>query len=36
MQHLSQNQIMALAQPLPMSRDDKLECWAATDRKKIR
>jgi hypothetical protein len=29
MQHLSQNQIMALAQPLPMSRDDKLECWAA-------
>jgi hypothetical protein len=29
MQHLSQNQIMALAQPLPMSRDEKLERWAA-------
>jgi hypothetical protein len=28
MQHLSQDQIMAMAQPIPMSRDDKLERWA--------
>jgi hypothetical protein len=29
MQHLSQDQIMAMAQPIPMSRDDKLERWAS-------
>jgi hypothetical protein len=28
MQHLSQDQIMAMAKPIPMSRDDKLERWA--------
>ena len=29
MQHLSQDQIVAMAQPIPMSRDDKLERWAS-------
>ena len=29
MQHFSQDQIMAMAQPIPMSRDDKLERWAS-------
>jgi hypothetical protein len=28
MQHLRQEQIMAMAQPIPMSRNDKLERWA--------
>ena len=28
MQHLQQDQLMAMAQPIPMSRDDKLERWA--------
>jgi hypothetical protein len=28
MQHLRQEQIAALAQPIPMSRDDRLERWA--------
>ena len=29
MQHLSHGQITAMAQPIPMSRDDKLEQWAS-------
>ena len=29
MQHLSQDQLLAMAQPIPMSRDDKLERWAS-------
>jgi hypothetical protein len=29
MQHLSQDQIVAMAMPIPMSRDDKLERWAS-------
>jgi hypothetical protein len=29
MQHLSQDQILAMARPIPMSRDDKLERWAS-------
>jgi hypothetical protein len=29
MQHLSHDQITAMAQPIPMSRDDKLERWAS-------
>ena len=29
MQHLSQDQIMAMAQPIPLTRDDKLERWAS-------
>ena len=28
MQHLQQDQLMAMAQPIPMSRDDKLDRWA--------
>ena len=29
MQHLSHDQITAMARPIPMSRDDKLERWAS-------
>jgi hypothetical protein len=29
MQHLSHDQIAAMAQPIPMSRDDKIERWAS-------
>ena len=29
MQHLSQDQILAMATPIPMSRNDKLERWAS-------
>jgi hypothetical protein len=29
MQHLSQDQLMAMAQPIPMSRDGKLDRWAS-------
>ena len=29
MQHLSHDQITAMTQPIPMSRDDKLERWAS-------
>ena len=29
MRHLSQDQIMAMAQPIPLTRDDKLERWAS-------
>ena len=35
MQHLSHDQITAMAQPIPMSRDDKLERWALINRTKL-